>query len=195
MKTHASVLVGFAFLGLLAAAVPGVVAVTRAQQPPGNGLPTAGKGVEKMLARVRDSWWKQKAEIELEILKAQVVAKKAEIEKAEAEHRIRELEPTQAIFAKLERPIPMKFPDETPLEDLLKYVKSATVGPNDNGIPIYVDPVGLQEAHKTMTSPVTIDLEGVPLGTTLHFVLKQLGLIYEVKDGLLTITSEVDDKE
>src|SRR5215218_8713095 len=84
----------------------------------------------------------------------------------------------------------MSFANETPLEDVLKYIKSATTGANDNGIPIYVDPVGLQEAEKTMTSPVTLDLEGVPLKTTLRLMLKQLGLTYSVKDGLLTITAE-----
>ena len=40
----------------------------------------------------------------------------------------------------------------------------------DTGIPIYLDPVGLQEAEKTMTSPITLDLEGVPLKTTLAMV-------------------------
>src|SRR5260370_38072621 len=84
----------------------------------------------------------------------------------------------------------MSLYNATPLEDLLKDIKSATQGPNDSGIPIYVDPVGLQEAEKTMTSPVTLDLEGVPLKATLRLLLKQLGLTYTVKDGLLTITSE-----
>jgi hypothetical protein len=96
---------------------------------------------------------------------------------------------TQAIVAKLDEPISMNFANETPLEDVLKYIKSATQGPNDSGIPIYVDPVGLQEAEKTLTSPITLDLEGVPLKTTLRLLLKQLGLTYTVKDGLLTITS------
>ena len=89
----------------------------------------------------------------------------------------------------------MSFANETPLEDVLKYIKSATQGPNDTGIPIYVDPVGLQEAEKTMTSPVTLDLEGVPLKTTLRLLLKQLGLTYTVKDGLLTITSESSEDQ
>ena len=35
-----------------------------------------------------------------------------------------------------------------------------------------------------MTSPITLDLEGVPLKTTLRLLLKQLGLTYTVKDGL-----------
>ncbi len=97
---------------------------------------------------------------------------------------------TKSILAKLDDPISMSFGNETPLEDVLKYIKSATTGANDNGIPIYVDPIGLQEAEKTMTSLVTLDLEGVPLKTTLRLMLKQLGLTYTVKHGLLTITNE-----
>jgi hypothetical protein len=81
----------------------------------------------------------------------------------------------------------MSFANETPLEDVLKYIKAATQGPNDTGIPIYVDPVGLNEAERMMTSPVTLDVEGVPLRTTLRLMLNQLGLEYVVQDGLLKI--------
>src|SRR5262249_39071445 len=55
--------------------------------------------------------------------------------------------------------------------------------------------VGLQEAEKTLTSPVTLDLEGVPLKATLRLLLKQLGLTYTVKGGLLTITSETSEDQ
>jgi RNA polymerase sigma factor (sigma-70 family) len=138
---------------------------------------------------------------------------------------------SRAILKKLEEPMAMRFANETPLEDILKYIMSATAtnaersetpnrpppseeGPGDiekpapkapetpkpgktmrpsdpleNGIPIYVDPRGLSEAEKTMTSPVTLDLEGVPLKTTLRLLLRQLGLAYCVKDGLLIISS------
>jgi hypothetical protein len=54
----------------------------------------------------------------------------------------------------------------------------------------YVDPEGLAKARYTMTSPVTLDLEGVPLKTTLRLLLKQLGMTYSIEDGLLMITSE-----
>ena len=97
---------------------------------------------------------------------------------------------TKQILAKLDQPVAMSFPNETPLEDVLKYIKQATQGPNDSGIPIYVDPLGLQEADKTLTSPISIDLEGVPLKTTLRLLLKQLGLTFTVKDGFLMITSQ-----
>ncbi len=102
---------------------------------------------------------------------------------------------TKSILAKLDEPISMSFANETPLEDVLKYIKSATQGPNDTGIPIYVDPVGLQEAEKTMTSPITLDLEGVALKTTLRLLLKQLGMTYTVKDGMLTITAESSEDQ
>ena len=58
------------------------------------------------------------------------------------------------------------------------------------GIPIYVDPIGLQDAEKTMTSTV---IDRSPWqsrsGRRSTLLLKQLGLVYQVKDGLLTITS------
>ena len=103
---------------------------------------------------------------------------------------------TIAILAKLEKPLSLNFPDETPLEDVLKYIKNASQGPNDIGIPIYVDPIGLQEAEKTMTSTISIDLEGIPLRRTLQLMLKQIGLAYFVDDGLLVITSgdSIDSK-
>jgi hypothetical protein len=122
-----------------------------------------------------------------------------------SEHRIKEYgramdlrEPdpkTRDILSRLEQPIPMAFPDETPLGEVLKYIKAMTQGPGGDGIPIYVDPVGLNEASRTLQSPVTLDLEGVPLKTTLRLLLKQLGLTYTVKDGLLTITAESSDNQ
>jgi tetratricopeptide (TPR) repeat protein len=99
-------------------------------------------------------------------------------------------EKTLAIARKLDQPVSMPFAAETPLEDVIKYIKSATVSPQlPEGIPIYVDPAGLLEAEKTMTSPISnIAFEGVPLKRSLKLILKQLDLTYTVKDGLLTIT-------
>jgi hypothetical protein len=92
------------------------------------------------------------------------------------------------ILEALERPIPMRFPNETPLEDVVKFIQAATSGPDDHGIPIHVDPVGLNEAEKTITSPVVVDLEGVPLKTSLRLILRELGLEYGVREGVLLIT-------
>jgi RNA polymerase sigma factor (sigma-70 family) len=98
---------------------------------------------------------------------------------------------SRRILEKLDEPISMSFKDETPLEDVLKYIKQATTTASYSGIPIYVDPIGLQEAEKSMTSTVrNMDLEGVPLRRTLQLALKQLELIYFVDDGILCITSQ-----
>ena len=79
----------------------------------------------------------------------------------------------------LSKRVPMRFPDETTLEEILKYIQEATRGPDGRVIPIYVDPIGLQEAEKSMTSTVKgIDLEGVRLETSLRLCLKQLELAY-----------------
>ena len=87
-------------------------------------------------------------------------------------------------------PIAMSFNNDTSLEDVLKYIKQATTTSTYPGIPIYVDPIGLQEAEKSMTSTVrNINFDGVPLKVSLKLLLDQLDLAYKVKDGLLTITS------
>ena len=60
--------------------------------------------------------------------------------------------------------------------------KQATTTPKYQGIPIYVDPVGLQEAEKSMKSTVrNMDLEGVPLRRTLQLLLDQIDLAYFVR--------------
>ena len=57
---------------------------------------------------------------------------------------------SKAMFKKLEEPIAMSFADETPLEDVLKYIRQATATETYQGIPIYVDPKGLKEAEATL---------------------------------------------
>ena len=123
---------------------------------------------------------------------------------------------TRAVLTKLDQSVALHFGKPTPIEDVLKYIKAATQGPNDAGIPVYVDPTALQdhideavavrkqseqnqpggggmapnedEERKRYLS-LSADLEGVPLKTSLRLMLKQVGLAYCVKDGLLIITS------
>ncbi len=97
---------------------------------------------------------------------------------------------SRRILEKLAEPISMSFNSETPLDDVLKYIKQATTSPTYSGIPIYVDPKGLQEAERSVNSTIQIDLEGIPLRRTLQLLLTQLGLAYYVEDGILVITSE-----
>ena len=117
------------------------------------------------------------------VLIAEVGPKLAEVDKSPA---------NQSILKKLEQQVSMNFPNETPLEEVLKYIKSSTTKQGDPPLAVYIDPAGLAEAEKTMASTVTMDLEGVPLKTTLRLLLKQLGLAYCVKDGLLIISTPDD---
>jgi hypothetical protein len=96
------------------------------------------------------------------------------------------------ILEALEQPIPMRFLSETPLEDVLAYIKRATSTPTYPGIPICIEPTELKVTDRSFNGPVQIDLEGVPLKSTLRLCLKELGCAYSVRDGYLRIAPEED---
>jgi hypothetical protein len=97
-------------------------------------------------------------------------------------------------WIKLHQRITMPFGDETPLENVLKYVKDAARDEDGTTLEFYVDPNSLQEVERTMQSPVTLDLDGLPLERSLGLLLKQLGLQFSVDtDGLVVITSEMSE--
>jgi hypothetical protein len=103
---------------------------------------------------------------------------------------------SRRIGDELAKPLPMNFRTETPLTDVVDYIRKATSGPAfPEGIPIYVDPIGLQDADKTMADTVKINLQGVPLRTSLRLLLNQISLTYAVRDGLLVITSTESNDE
>jgi hypothetical protein len=84
----------------------------------------------------------------------------------------------------------LDFPQGIPLEEFLKAIKKATTKEGDSGIPIYVNPRGLQEAQIRMDSKVYVS-KGQPLGETLRSVLNSTGLSYELRDGFLAIDSRI----
>ncbi len=93
---------------------------------------------------------------------------------------------------KLQEKHALNFPDGTTLEAVKKHLEEITRDKGDfpDGIPIYVNPQGLQDGDKTMESTVAMSIKGIPLGTTLALLLGQVNLIYWVnEDGLLIITS------
>ncbi len=97
---------------------------------------------------------------------------------------------TKALLARLAKPVKMRFPNDTPLGDVLEYLKQVTDDPpRDRAMKVLVIPSGLKEAESTLDSMVRMDLEGVPLRTTLRLLLDQLGLACVVKDGRLVIHS------
>ncbi len=105
--------------------------------------------------------------------------------------------PVARTWLKLQKAADFDFSNETPLEAVLKSIKQVTAEGKegkDEGLPIYVDPVGLQEAEKTMTSPVTLSMNGVSVATALELMLKQLGLTFNVlKDGVVVITNDASE--
>ena len=99
-------------------------------------------------------------------------------------------ERTNQVQIALRKTLPMPFASETPLQDVLAYVREKTT--NDtfpSGLPIYLDPTGLESLELTPDSKVRIDLAGVRLKTTLNLLLKQLDLVYVVRQGVIIITS------
>ena len=96
---------------------------------------------------------------------------------------------TKLIRDRLEDKIDPRF-EKTSLEDVFKLITSATRrGPNDRGIPIYVDPMGHVEAEKTPATPVSFTAKGESLKSSLERLLKSISLTYTVKDGFLMVTS------
>ena len=97
---------------------------------------------------------------------------------------------SQKVANELGKALEMSFKVDTPLSDVIDYVRKGTSGAAfRDGIPIYVDPQGLQDADKTLASTVSIDLHNIPLRTSLRLLLRQINLTYVIRDGLLTITS------
>jgi hypothetical protein len=104
---------------------------------------------------------------------------------------------TEGIIDALALPITTTYADGASLNDALKDIKQRTTkNPKlpkiPNGIAIYVDPVGLLEAERSMDSPVKrpAGADAMTLGEHLRRVLDPMGLAYEVKDGYLMITTK-----
>jgi hypothetical protein len=98
----------------------------------------------------------------------------------------------EGIYDALDQPLALTYADGAALEDVLKELKRRTTGKKlPSGVPIYVDPIGLQEANVTMASPVKRPVQAIQrtVGEHLRRVLGPLALTYEVKDGFLMITS------
>jgi hypothetical protein len=104
---------------------------------------------------------------------------------------------TEGICDALEQPIALTYPDDAPLEEVFKEIKKQTTrNPKlpklPSGIPIYVDPIGLQETERSLGSTVKRppSADTLALGEHLRRVLGPLGLGYSVKDGFLMITAK-----
>jgi hypothetical protein len=89
-----------------------------------------------------------------------------------------------------ERRASFPFDVETPLEDVLKYVRRVAIAPDGRMIEIYVDPIGLREVEKTLWSTVPgIEFDDVPVEIALRILLAQIDLAYRIRDGVVIISS------
>ncbi len=91
----------------------------------------------------------------------------------------------------------MDYPTDTPLADITKYVQEATKGPGlcRTGFPSTSIPSDCRTLTSQCPTPWTLVLADTPLKHTLRLLLRQLSLLYTVKDGLLVITSTASDDQ
>jgi hypothetical protein len=83
------------------------------------------------------------------------------------------------------------YPDGVSIEAFMADVYRQTKGPSlPRGLRVHFDPEGLQRADRNLAATVKINAQGAPLGRSLDHVLGQIGLYYQVKDGLVVITDE-----
>jgi hypothetical protein len=99
------------------------------------------------------------------------------------------------ILRLLDRSIPMRFPNGTPLRDVLAYVAAATRSKDGHEIPLYLDPNSIDDQEKVLGTPVRMNLEEVPLRTTLELALDQCSLCYTVKGGAIVVNRYNDDPD
>lgn len=73
--------------------------------------------------------------------------------------------------------------DETPLEDVVKYLKDL------HGIEIQLDVRSLADAQIGSGIPVTKKVKGISLRSALHLILNDLNLTYMISDEVLLVTT------
>lgn len=98
---------------------------------------------------------------------------------------------TERILRILESRVELNLPESSSFDQFLKEIKRATTADDFQGIPIYVDPVGLQEANISMKTEVPVDQTG-NLGFTLRQALRSKRLSSIVKNGYLAISSQTE---
>ncbi len=103
----------------------------------------------------------------------------------------------EGICEALPETIALNYPEDAHLDVVLKEIKKQTTkNPRlpklPGGIPIYVDPIGLQDAEVSMNSRVRrpSSADKLTLGEHLRRILEPMGLVYTTKDGFLMITSK-----
>jgi len=105
-------------------------------------------------------------------------------------------EKNAGVLAALQKRVAIPFDRVTPLSDFIQHIKTSTVTPErPKGVSIYIDPIGLDEAEKTDTSPIRLGVSDVTLAQALKTALNQIGMIYWVEDDGLVVISAADSQQ
>jgi hypothetical protein len=102
---------------------------------------------------------------------------------------------TQLIKKKLDQVIDAEFPGLVTLADFLKHIRETTTDSNYPGIPIYVNPIGLQEVNQSMGVAIEVNRKQSSVREVLWWALHPLQLSYFVKDGFLMVDSRTSVTE
>lgn len=95
-----------------------------------------------------------------------------------------------ATWTMLQKKTAFRFEQPVSFEDLLKAIIAMSSDKDGKTLKVFVDPVGLQEASRSMDSKVVMNVANVRIGTGLQAALDQLDLAYSVNpQGFVTITS------
>jgi hypothetical protein len=97
----------------------------------------------------------------------------------------------EQIERKLDESIKLDLPESMELGDFVKALKKATTDAHFTGLPIFVDPIGLQEAGVSTTAKVfPYRVKGAKLHDVLRWTLHDLRLSFTVRrDGALLVSS------
>jgi hypothetical protein len=105
-------------------------------------------------------------------------------------------EKNAGVLAALQKRVAVPFDKATPLSNFIQYIKTSTIAPErPEGVSIYVDPVGLDEAEKSDESPIRLAVSDVTLAQGLELGLSQLGMTYWVEDDGLVVISAAYSKQ
>lgn len=86
----------------------------------------------------------------------------------------------EAAQARLDAPVTLHFPEETPLAGVIDAIRAASA----DGLKVEVDPAAREQVK---AARVTVDVQGIPLKAAMTQVVRRAKLTYTVKGSTATI--------
>jgi hypothetical protein len=100
---------------------------------------------------------------------------------------LRSIHQNRRIEEELTRPTRLEF-DGVPLSEVAKALAES------HGINVEISRKALDEAGIAADTPVRTRLENIPLRSALNVFLREIGLAYTIRDGVLMITTNEDSQ-